>query len=62
MYFPKLKPAISLAVSPSTESLKIVIPTLTVPRLSLSITTDRKKIVMLFSYHNAIETGLKLEE
>ncbi len=30
--------------------------------LSLSVTMDRKKFIMLFSYHNVIEMGLKLEE
>ncbi len=62
MYFVELKPTVSLAVLPSTESLKIAIVTLIVPHLSLSITKDRKKIIMLFSYHNVMEMGLKLEE
>ncbi len=61
MYFVELKPAVSLAVLPSTESLKIV--TFLVPRLSLSITIDREKIIMLlFSYYNAVDMGLKLEK
>ncbi len=59
MYFSELKLAISLAVLPSTESLKIVIITLIVPYLSLP---DKKKIIMLFLYHIAMEMGLKLEE
>ncbi len=62
MYFVELKLAVSLAVLPSTESLKVVIITLIVPYLSLSITMDRKKIIMIFLYHNAMEMGLKLEE
>ncbi len=52
---------VSLAVLSSTEKLKMVIITLIVPYLSLSITMDRKKI-MLFSRHNAMEMGLKLEQ
>ncbi len=59
MYFAELKLAVSLAMLPRTESLKIGIVTLTFPRLSLSIIMDRKKI-MLFSYNNVMETGLKL--
>ncbi len=51
--------SIILAVLPSTESLKIAI---IVPFLSLSITINRKKIIMLFSYHNVMEMVLKLEE
>ncbi len=62
MYFVELKLPVSLAVLPSTESLKITIITLIVPYLSLSITIDRKNIIMLFSYHNVMEMGLKLEE
>ncbi len=61
MYFVELKLAVSLAVLPSTESLRIVIISLIVPYLSLSITMDRKKIIMLFSYRNVMEVGLKLE-
>ncbi len=57
MYF-ALKPAVSPAVLRSTESLKIVIVALIVPHLSLSITMGRKKIIMLFSYRNVMETGL----
>ncbi len=60
MYFAQLEPAVSLAVLPYTESLKIVIVTLFIPPLSLSITMDRKKIIM-FSYRNVMEMGLKLE-
>ncbi len=60
--FAELKLAISLAVLSTTESLKIAIITLIVPYLSLSITMDREKIIMLFSYHNAMEMVLKLEE
>ncbi len=45
MYFVELKPAVSLAVLPSTESLKIVIVTFIVPHLSLSNTMNRKKIL-----------------
>ncbi len=37
MYFAELKTVVSLAVLTSTESLKIVIVTLIVPRLSLSL-------------------------
>ncbi len=62
MYFAELKPAVSLAVLPGTESLWIEIVTLIVSRLSLSVTMDWKKIIALFSYHNAMETGLNLEE
>ncbi len=62
MYFAELKPAVSLAVLPSTEPLKIAIVTLIAPCLSLSITMDRKKIIMLFSYYNVMKMGLKLEE
>ncbi len=62
MYFVEWKPAVSLAMLPSTESLKIVIVTLMVPYLLLYITKNRKKIIMLFSYHNVMEMGLKLEE
>ncbi len=62
MYFAELKLAVSLAVLPGRESLKIVIVTLIVSYLSLSITMDRKKIIMWFSYHNVVEMGLKLEE
>ncbi len=61
MYFAELKLVASSAVLPSTESLKIAIITLMVPYLSLSITMDRKKIIM-FSSHNVLEMGLKLEE
>ncbi len=61
MYFAELKLAVSLAVLLSTESLKIAIITFIVPYLSLSITTDRKKIIMLFSFH-VMEMGLKWEE
>ncbi len=60
MYFVELKPAIS-AVLPSTESLKIAIVTLIVPRLSLSIAMDRKKFIVLLSYNNVMETVLKLK-
>ncbi len=52
-----MKLAVSLAVLHCTESLKIAIITLIIPYLSLSITMDRKKIIMLFSYHNAMEMG-----
>ncbi len=62
MYVAELKLAVSLAVLPSIESLKIAISTLIVPYLSLTITMDRKNIIMLFSYHNVMEMGLKLEE
>ncbi len=62
MYFAELKLVASLAVLPSTESLKIVIITLVVPYLSLPITMDSKKIIISLSYHNAMEMGLKLEE
>ncbi len=62
MYFAELKLAISLAVLPSTKSLKISIIALIVPYLSQSITMDRTKIIMLFSYDNVMEMGLKLEE
>ncbi len=62
MYFAELKLAVYLAVLPSTKSLKIAIITLIVPRLSPSITMDREEIIMLFSYHNVMEMGLKLEE
>ncbi len=61
MHFAELKLAVSLAVLPSAESLKIAIIALIVPYLSLSITMDREKIIM-FSYHNVMEMGLKLEE
>ncbi len=57
MYFVELKPAVSLAVLRTAESLKIAIVTLIVSHLSLSIT-----IIMMFSYHNVMEMGLKLEE
>ncbi len=57
-----LKPTVSLAKLPCTESAKIAIVTLTVPRLSLSTAMDRKKAIMLFSYYNVMETGFKLEE
>ncbi len=64
MHFAELKPAVSLAVLPSTESLKIVILSLLVPRLSLSMTIDRKKKgIMLFSYrNNVMKLRLKLED
>ncbi len=58
MYFVELKPA----VLSCTGSLKIAIVTLIVRCLSLSIAMGRKKIIMLFSYHNVMETELKLEE
>ncbi len=61
MYFAELRLAVSLAVLPSTESVQIAIITLNVPCLLLSITMDRKKIIMLFSYHNVMKMGLKLE-
>ncbi len=54
--------AVSLAVLPSTDSMKIAIITHIVPYLSLSITIDREKIIMFFSYHNVMKMGLKLEE
>ncbi len=57
----KLKIAVSLAVLSSTESLEIAIINLIVPYLSLSITLDRKKLMMFYSYHNMREMGLKLE-
>ncbi len=62
MYFEELTPAVSLAMLPSTESPEIVIITLIVPHLLLSITTDREKIVILFSDHHVMETGLNLHE
>ncbi len=62
MHFAELKLAVSLAVLPSTESLKIAIITLIVQYLLLSTTMDRNKIIMLFSYLNVMEMGLKLEE
>ncbi len=62
MYLAELKPAVLLAVLPSIELLKFVILTFIVPHLSLSITMGRKKIIMLFSYHNVMETVLKLEK
>ncbi len=62
MYFAELKLAVSLAVLPSTESRKIAIIILIAAYLLLSITMDKKKIIMLFSYHNVMEMGLKLEE
>ncbi len=62
MYFAEVKPAVTLAVLLSTETLKIVIVTFVIPRSSLSIIMDGEKIIMLFSYHNVMETGLKLEE
>ncbi len=62
MHFAELKIAVSLAVLHITESLEIAIISLIVPYLSLSITMDRKKVIMLFSYHNVMEVGLKLEE
>ncbi len=61
MCFAELKLAVSLAVLPHTESLKTALITLIVPHLSLSITMGKKKI-MMFSYHNVMEMGLKLEE
>ncbi len=45
-----MKLAVSLAVLPHAESLKLAIITLIVPYLSLSITMDWKKIIMSFSY------------
>ncbi len=51
----------SLAVLTNTELLKIAIIAQTVPYFSLSITMGMKEI-MLFSYHNVMEMGLKLEE
>ncbi len=62
MYFVEPKLAVSLVVLLSTESLKIVIIALMVPYLLLSITMEMKKNIMLFSYHNVMELGLKLEE
>ncbi len=62
MYLEELKLAVSLKVLPSTESLKIAIIALIVSYLSLSITMDRKKLIMLFSYHNVMEMGLNLKE
>ncbi len=62
MYFAELKLAVSLAILPSTESLKIAIIALIVPYLSLSLIMDRINIIMLFSYNNVMEMGLKLEE
>ncbi len=58
MYFAELKLAVSLAMLPSTELLKIAISTLIVPYLSLSIIMDGKKIIMLFSYYNGMEMVL----
>ncbi len=62
MYFAELKPAVSLAALPGADSLKIAIVALVVPHLSLSITMGRKNIIMLFSYRNGMEAGLKLLE
>ncbi len=59
MYFAA---AVLLAVLRSKKLLKIVTVTLVVSRFSLSITTDRKKIIMRFSYHNVMEMRSKLEE
>ncbi len=61
IYFVELKLTVSLSVLPSTESLKIAIITLIVPYLSLSITRDRKKIIMLFSYLNGIKIRINDE-
>ncbi len=57
MYFAEQKLAVSLAVLLNTESLKIAIITFIFPYLSLSVTMDRKKIIMLFSYYNVMEMG-----
>ncbi len=59
LYVAELKSAVSLAVLPITESLKIAVVTLIVPHLSLSITMDRKKIILLFSYNNVMKMELK---
>ncbi len=62
MYFVELKLAVSLAVLPSTESLKIVIITL---YCSLLITIHyyghEKNYNVVFN-HNVMEMGLKLGE
>ncbi len=58
MNFVELKLAVLLAELPSTESLKIVIISLIVSYLSLFITMDKEKIIMLFLYHNVIKMEL----
>ena len=57
--FAEMKLVVLSAVLPKTEKLKMVIVALTVPRLSLAITMDKKKIRMLFLYHNSQFENMK---